>query len=105
MNLVQTKGDGVQTIVVISASFKGEDTSIFKSTADKLIGEGVKEIYLDLSNPLFIDSSAVGKILYVNKKMEKLGGKLIVHKINSTLYHFLDSLSLTSVIEIRLPEE
>jgi anti-sigma B factor antagonist len=105
MNILQEVKQDYTLLIVISPTITGDDTMDLKDTAVKLINEGVKNISLDLSKAEYIDSSGVGKLLYINKKLEKLNGKLTISKINSTLYFFLESLALTKVIDIKLPGE
>ncbi len=103
MNIVQEER-GSQTILVInSQSLAGDDATELKAKAVELIDLGLKDIALDLSTPEYIDSSGIGKLLFINKKMEKLERKFSIIKINKKLFDFLDSLAIPKVIDIAEP--
>lgn len=97
---VQKSGDTL-LIKVEDNSLSGEIANEFKATVIKHIDSGVKKIQLDLGNTNFIDSSGIGKLLFINKKLGLVGGVIEIIKITDTLYEFLDSLTITRVINIK----
>lgn len=97
------KGDAVE-LSVESLSLAGDEASDLKTITVELLDSGVKKIFLDLNKPEYIDSSGIGKLLFMNKKLEKLGGEFKIIAINKTLYDFLESLAITKVMEIAKPD-
>lgn len=101
INVVK-KGDEV-LLRVDNSSLTGDAAKNFKDEALKVIDAGEIYISLDLSATEYIDSSGVGKILFLNKTIQKLNGTLRVEAISEKLYDFLDSLAITKVMEIKKP--
>ncbi|MBB6480186.1 STAS domain-containing protein [Spirochaeta isovalerica] len=95
-------GDTVE-LVVDSLSLAGDEATALKEKAVELIDSGQIKLSLNLTKPEYIDSSGIGKLLFMNKKIEKLGGDFRISAINSTLYDFLESLAITKVMDIASP--
>lgn len=95
-------GDSAE-ITVDSLSLAGDEASDLKARTVELIDSGVRKITLNLKKPEYIDSSGIGKLLFMNKKIEKLGGQFTIKEINRTLYEFLESLAITKVMDITEP--
>lgn len=90
-------------ITVDSLSLAGDEATDLKTKTVDLIESGIRTVLLNLKKPEYIDSSGIGKLLFMNKKMEKLGGQFKIVEINSTLYEFLESLAITKVMDISDP--
>ena len=84
-------------------SLSGENAQDFKIKIASIIDEGEKSIQIELDKTNYIDSSGVGKLLFLNKKLEKLNGTFEISKISEELYVFLESLAITKVIKIAKP--
>ena len=103
MDITINKEGNKTTIVFTGLSLAGDSAKDFKEKAVKIIEDGEKNIALELDNTNFIDSSGVGKLLFLNKKLESLGGHFSITKINRDLYSFLESLAITKVIDVTTP--
>jgi anti-sigma B factor antagonist len=104
MGIIVKKEETYTIISVEDSSLSGELSAEFKRKAVGVLDSGEVNISLDLGKTDFIDSSGVGKLLFLNKKIEKIEGKFSIIKISRTLYEFLDSLAITRVIKISDPE-
>jgi len=103
MSIVESRNGDEVLITVNSLSLAGDEAVELKVKTVSLIESGMIKISLDLQKPEYIDSSGIGKLLFMNKKLEKLDGEFQISKINSTLYDFLDSLAITKVMKIAQP--
>jgi len=103
MNIIDSRNGDEALIEITSNSLAGDDATELKTKTTDFIDAGVSKIRLDLSKPEYIDSSGIGKLLYISKKIEKINGEFSIIKINSTLYDFLESLAITKVINIAKP--
>ncbi len=103
MGIELKKGKDHTLLTVTDGSFKGEGPAELKRMAVEAIELGERKIFIDMKKPEYIDSSGVGKLLFLSKKLDKLNGELAVVKINKTLYSFLESLAITRVINISKP--
>lgn len=100
MGIEIKKNENGATIKVIDRSLSDETANKLKSEALKIIETGGRKILLDLSETSYIDSSGIGKLLFINKKLISIGGSLEINKINPTLLSFLESLTITKVIKV-----
>ncbi|MBI9109486.1 MAG: STAS domain-containing protein [Spirochaetales bacterium] len=102
---IRVKKKGEYTVLTVdSRSLAGDEALELKKKALEIIDSGNIKISLDLITPEYIDSSGVGKLLFLNKKLEKLEGEFSIIGINKTLFSFLDSLAITKVIKVVPPE-
>ncbi len=91
-------------ITVHTITLAGDDASDLKDKAVELLESGITKLSLDLSKTEYINSSGIGKLLFLNKKLEKAGGKFEIIKIHKKLYSFLESLAITEVMTVAKPE-
>lgn len=103
MSIIESRNGDETILSVKSLSLAGEDAVELKAKAVNLIESGVTKISLNLKQPEYIDSSGIGKLLFMNKKMDELNGEFQIIEINSTLYEFLASLAITEVMKISQP--
>lgn len=88
-------------LISVESPFLGGDEAMkLKESALKIIDSGEKNLTLDLRKTEKIDSSGIGKLLFLNKKMKMTGGTFLIININRTLYCFLYSLAITERISI-----
>lgn len=103
MSIKDIRENDSVTIVIDSLSLAGDEATELKTKTVELIESGAKKIYLDLKKPEYIDSSGIGKLLFMNKKIQKIGGEFKIVAISRTLYDFLESLAITRVMDIARP--
>ncbi len=101
---INVRKEGVRAIITVDdKSLSRETASELKEKALEVIESGTTHLDLDLARSHYIDSSGIGKLLFINKKLQGLSGKLTISRVNPTLYEFLDSLAITKVIEVANP--
>ena len=91
-----------------NALIKVNDSSLVGVTVDKLkieavgmMEEGVKKITLDLASTNYIDSSGIGKLLFINKKLNSMGGEIEIVNITPILLDFFETLAIDRIITIK----
>ena len=104
MSINQMESGNSVILKVEAESLVKDEAMLLKTTALSVIDSGQKNIKLDLSATRFIDSSGIGKLLFLNKKLENEGGTLEITAINDKLYEFLDSLAINKIITVASPE-
>ena len=92
--------DGVILRVEVQ-TLSGDAAQELKQMFTQAVDAGEKNVTIDLGPVEFIDSSGLGKLLFMYKKLDKLGGKLTVSRVRDGLYAFLESLAITEVMEVR----
>lgn len=103
MNIKVTKAGNKAELYVDSVSLAGDVAKELKQTAMELIEAGFINLSLDLRRTDYVDSSGVGKILFLQKKLTKLEGSFRITRISGQLYSFLESLAITKVMDIAAP--
>ena len=92
------KKQGVSLVILDNDSLVREIAQELKDAVNKLIDNGERKIHLDLSRTEFADSSGVGKLLFLNRKMKDLGGDFAIAALSQRLQEFFKSLALDSAI-------
>ncbi|OHD64298.1 MAG: hypothetical protein A2096_11825 [Spirochaetes bacterium GWF1_41_5] len=87
-------------VAVNDKSLKLSSADELKNTVCRLIDDGIKTINLDLAGVEYIDSSGVGKILFIYKKLKNCDGKFKITGISPALYELFDALALTALFNI-----
>lgn len=103
MSVDVTERNGRTLVMVNSFSLSKEVASELKEAALEQINKGNIHFDVDLSRTEYIDSSGIGKLLFLNKKLMNLGGDLAVTNISGKLYEFMESLALHRVMNITSP--
>jgi anti-anti-sigma factor len=103
VNIKVTKAGNKAELYVDSVSLAGDVAKELKQTAMELIEAGFINLSLDLRRTDYVDSSGVGKILFLQKKLTKLEGSFRITRISGQLYSFLESLAITKVMDIAAP--
>jgi anti-sigma B factor antagonist len=88
-------------ITILESSLVGITVDELKVEAMKIIESGEKRIILNLAKTNYIDSSGIGKILFINKKLISNGGVLEINKITPTLLDFFETLAIDKIIPIQ----
>jgi anti-sigma B factor antagonist len=73
---------------------------IFKTALIQAIEEGVKDIIVDLSDVDFMDSTGLGVLVGVLKRVELLGGSLAIVSPDDTTRRVFEIAGLSSRFEI-----
>ncbi|OQY40834.1 MAG: hypothetical protein B6229_00720 [Spirochaetaceae bacterium 4572_7] len=101
-NKIETSGK-TALMTITDSSLSGPVANELKVETIKLIDSGIIHISLDLGDTKYIDSSGIGKLLFLNKKIMACRGNFEITKISCSLYEFLDSLTITKIIKINNP--
>jgi len=104
VSINQSVEGSVTVLRVDSESLVKDEALLLKKTAISVIDSGTANLKLDLSRTKFIDSSGIGKLLFLNKKINQLNGTFEISAINKQLWDFLDSLALTKVMKVAPPK-
>lgn len=98
---IQVESRGDRRIVHIAGKITFEYCPVLQSRLDSVFDEGVKEITLDFKGVPFIDSSGVGEVLRLFKKMKESGGELILANPNQKLRDLFSMYRFDQFMKIR----
>lgn len=103
MNL-KTKTRQVDGIAVVDVSGRvtlGEETKLLRETIQGLLGEGQKEILLNLGEVWFIDSAGIGELVSAFTSVRNRGGELKLLNLTKRVRDVLQITKLYTVFDIR----
>jgi len=100
MGIEIIKKENEAEIIVSETSLIGLSVENLKKDALELIEDGFKTLTINLEKTNYIDSSGIGKLLFINKKAISKGTLLRINSISPTLLDFFESLSIDKIIPI-----
>ncbi|OHD64300.1 MAG: hypothetical protein A2096_11835 [Spirochaetes bacterium GWF1_41_5] len=101
MSIIHEKTPDGHLIKVEELSLSREIADEFKRIAAELVDKAQGDIIIDLSQTQYIDSSGVGKILFILNKTKSAGKNFYIRAIHDQLYSFFASISLDKLMDIR----
>jgi anti-anti-sigma factor len=82
---IQVESQPDYQIIHIRGKITFENCPMLQDRLDAILNEGVRRIEIDFAAVPFIDSSGVGEVLRLFKKMKESGGELILTNPNKKL--------------------
>ncbi|MGL4550553.1 MAG: STAS domain-containing protein [Gemmataceae bacterium] len=67
--------------------------------------DGLKKILLNFSNVEYLSSAALGKLITLNKKLQGVGGKLILCNIDAQIHEVFEITKLDKFFKIKKEEQ
>lgn len=103
MSISSEKKDGIVQISYNDKAFSRDSAHRLKELVLEYIDNGEKDFVLHFVNTDFTDSSGIGKLLFLHKKISAIPGTLKIETITEKFYNFLESLTINKVIDIKKP--
>jgi anti-anti-sigma factor len=88
--------------VAISEPFDFALHEEFRAKLDSAISSGSKEIVIDLSFVIHMDSSALGMLIIANKNASAQGAKIKIIGVSADIYEMLQLTQIDKMFEIEL---
>jgi anti-anti-sigma factor len=82
---IQVESCGDSRIVHVKGKVTFEDCPAFQSRLDSIVDEGVRQVVIDFKDVPFIDSSGVGEVLRLFKRMMDANGEVVLANPNQKL--------------------
>lgn len=98
-----TKIRQVDHIAVVDVSGRitlGGETKLLRETVQRLLGEGQKQILLNLGEVSFIDSGGIGELVSAFTSVRNRGGELKLLKLTKRVHDVLQITKLYTVFDI-----
>ncbi|MBN2321845.1 MAG: STAS domain-containing protein [Acidobacteria bacterium] len=84
---IQVESQSNRRVVRINGKITFEYCPVLQKRLDAVsVEEGVREVVLDFSQVPFIDSSGVGEVLRLFKRMREVDGEVVLMNPNKKLY-------------------
>lgn len=100
---VETRGDS--RIVRIQGKVTFEYCPVLQSRLDSVLDEGARQIVIDFQDVPFIDSSGVGEVLRLFKRMKDVGGEVVLLNPNQKLRDLFSMYRFGQFMQIRQETE
>ncbi len=82
---IQVESQGARQIIHIQGKITFEYCPMLQSRLDSVVDQGAREIVIDFKGVPFIDSSGVGEVLRIFKRMRDTNGEVILLNPNQKL--------------------
>jgi len=82
---IQVESVGDVRIVHVKGKVTFEYCPAFQSRLDSILSEGVRQVVIDFSEVPFIDSSGIGEVLRLFKRMRDTNGEVVLANPNQKL--------------------
>ena len=82
---IQVESHGDRRIVHITGKVTFEYCPVLQTRLDSVVDEGVRQIVIDFKEVPFIDSSGVGEVLRLFKRMKDQDGEVVLANPNQKL--------------------
>jgi len=92
--------DGVAVLTLEGRIVLGEETSTLREKVKSLLGEGKKNIVLNLNNVTLIDSSGLGALVTAYSSAKSGGASLRLSNLGSRFNELLQITKLYTVFEV-----
>lgn len=87
--------------MTIKGDINFESAKELKNAFDSLLKEGIKNIILDLTHVPVSNSTGIGTLLMLYKKLKQIEGSLKIDGIHPNLYSMLKLVKIDTIIEIK----
>jgi len=94
----------VDNVTVVDASGRitlGQETELLRDTIQRLLGEGQKNVLLNLGDVSFIDSAGIGELVSAFTSARNRGGELKLLKLTRKVRDVVQITKLYTVFDIR----
>jgi anti-sigma B factor antagonist len=82
---IQVESRGDYRIVHIKGKITFESCAVLQNRLDSVLDEGARQIVIDFKEVPFIDSSGVGEVLRLFKRMKDVNGEVLLANPNPKL--------------------
>jgi anti-sigma B factor antagonist len=98
---IQVESRGDCRIVHIKGKVTFEYCHIFQDRLDAIVGEGVRRIVINFKDVPFIDSSGVGEVLRLFKRMKDANGEVVLANPNQKLRDLFEMYRFDQFMKIQ----
>jgi anti-sigma B factor antagonist len=103
---IQVESSGNQRVIHIKGKITFEYCPVLQSRLDAVVNDGVSKVVIDFKEVPFIDSSGVGEVLRLFKRMKEINGEVILANPNQKLrdlfsmYRFEQFMKIQEVTDL-----
>jgi|ERR1700728_1792026 anti-sigma B factor antagonist len=105
LKITQLEVDGVDVLVLSGRIVLGEETSELREKVKQLLGEGKKNIVMNLSDVTVIDSSGLGALVAAYASAKSAGAALRLSNLGARSNELLQVTKLYTIFEVSNTQE
>src|SRR5262245_26871190 len=94
------KVDGITVLTLTFKNFIHDDNEAFMKAFEKVVDDGNTKIVMDASQTFYISSLILASMVYMLKKIQDKGGKLILCSVKDRVKEVMEMTNLHRVFEI-----
>ena len=98
---IQVESQGDRRIVHIKGKVTFEYCPVLQNRLDSVVDQGVREVVIDFKEVPFIDSSGVGEVLRLFKRMKDASGEVTLLNPNQKLRDLFSMYRFDKFMKIR----
>ncbi len=100
-SMYRVENQGNITIVILTLEgFTHEDNDELMKAFDELLAKGSKKMVLDLSETRYVSSLILASLVYMQKKVQDVGGQLIFCSIPERVKEIMSVTNLDKIFNI-----
>jgi anti-anti-sigma factor len=104
MDVEESRVNGTVTITLLG-EIRGIDSILFSKRIERYREADCTRIVIDLQGVTFIDSTAIGGLIYLNKTMKKYGHDVVIRSPSEHVQNIFNECNLNSVLTIEKKHE
>ena len=85
--------------VELAGRFDAHEVEEFRTTVDGLVAGGHRDLWLDLGNVVFVDSSALAELVRLSREVAE-GGRLVLGPVSDPVRVILELTALLPVFTV-----
>ncbi len=103
LETIMPSGAGKDRIIIIKLDLKGSidnnNSAEFDYLISTLINGGVKRIIIDINDLQYIDSTGIGLLILLTKKLRKENGQIAITRFTAQILTILKPINIEKFIE------
>jgi anti-sigma B factor antagonist len=96
---------GATLAVKLEGKIYAHDAGIFRADVLEKIENGLNDVVVDLSKLAYIDSTGLGVIITIHKRLKEKGGKLLITGVQGLPAELFKRTRLDKVLSIEFSEQ
>ena len=100
MGFSSTKDEGGATVISVEGQLIVGNRQELKNLVQDALGEGDRKFLIDFAGTAYIDSSGLGALVSISKKIREQGGELRLAELNEDLRSLFELTKLDTLFAI-----
>ena len=99
---VSESGEALKVVIALQ-KFDAQQAAVFKEAVDQVWTDAIKSVAIDFAEVKFIDSSGIGALLSIQKKLGPGSDPLVIQNASKNVIEVIELLRLHRVFRLDQP--